>query len=111
MLETLRKEFVTTARSKGLPERIVVLKHMLRNAMIPVVTLIGLDLGMMFAGSVLTETVFSWPGIGRLTYDSILSRDYPVLMGIFIFVSIAIMIANFLTDLVYCILDPRIRYG
>jgi len=111
MLETLRKEFVTTARSKGLAERVVVLKHMLRNAMIPVVTLIGMDLGMMFAGSVLTETVFSWPGIGRLTYDSILSRDYPVLMGIFIFISVAIMIANFLTDLVYCILDPRIRYG
>jgi peptide/nickel transport system permease protein len=110
MLEILRKEFVTTARSKGLPEWVVVLKHMLRNAMIPVVTLIGMDLGMMFAGSVLTETVFSWPGLGRLTYDSILSRDYPVLMGIFIFISMAIIVANFITDIFYCILDPRIKY-
>jgi ABC-type dipeptide/oligopeptide/nickel transport system permease component len=110
MLEVLRKDFVTTARSKGLAEQVVVLKHMLRNALIPVVTLIGMSLGMMFAGSVLTETVFSWPGLGRLTYDSIFNRDYPVLMGIFIFVSVAIIIANLLTDLVYCLLDPRIRY-
>lgn len=110
MLEVLRKDFVTTARSKGLAERVVVLKHMLRNAMVPIVTLIGMSLGMMFAGSVLTETVFSWPGIGRLTYDSIFNRDYPVLMGIFIFVSISIVIATLITDLLYCLLDPRIRY-
>jgi ABC-type dipeptide/oligopeptide/nickel transport system permease component len=110
MLEVLRKDYVTTARSKGLAEKVVVLKHMLRNALIPVVTLIGMSLGMMFAGSVLTETVFSWPGLGRLTYDSIFNRDYPVLMGIFIFVSVAIIIANLLTDLVYSLLDPRIRY-
>ena len=110
MLEVVRKDFVTTARSKGLTEQVVVLKHMLRNALIPVVTLIGMSLGMMFAGSVLTETVFSWPGIGRLTYDSIFNRDYPVLMGIFIFVSMAIVIATLITDLVYCLLDPRIRY-
>jgi peptide/nickel transport system permease protein len=110
MLEVLRKDFVTTARSKGLAERVVVLKHMLRNSLIPVVTLIGMSLGLMFAGSVLTETVFSWPGLGRLTYDSIFNRDYPVLMGIFIFVSVAITAANLLTDLVYCLLDPRIRY-
>jgi ABC-type dipeptide/oligopeptide/nickel transport system permease component len=110
MLEVLRKEYVTTARSKGLPERVVVLRHMLRNAMIPVVTVIGMSLGLMFAGSVLTETVFSWPGLGRLTYDSIVARDYPVLMGIFIVISAGIIVANFLTDLIYCFLDPRIRY-
>lgn len=110
MLEVLRKDFVTAARGKGLSERVVVLKHMLPNAMIPVVTLIGMSLGLMFAGAVLTETVFSWPGLGRLTYDSIFNRDYPVLMGIFIFVSVAIMVANLMTDLAYCILDPRIRY-
>jgi peptide/nickel transport system permease protein len=110
MLEVFQKEFITTARSKGLAERVVVWKHMLRNALIPVVTLIGMSLGLMFAGSVLTETVFSWPGIGRLTYDAIFTRDYPVLMGIFVFVSMAIIVANLITDLLYCLLDPRIRY-
>lgn len=110
MLEVFQKDYVTTARSKGLREDTVVLKHIFRNALIPIVTLIGMSFGLMFAGSVLTETVFSWPGLGRLTYESILNRDYPVLMGIFIVVSVAIIIANLITDMVYCVLDPRIRY-
>lgn len=110
MFEVLQKDFVTTARSKGLPEQTVILKHMFRNALIPVVTLIGVSLGIMFAGSVITETVFSWPGLGLLTYDAIFNRDYPVLMGLFIVVSVGICVFNLMTDLVYCLLDPRIRY-
>jgi peptide/nickel transport system permease protein len=83
---------------------------MLRNALIPVVTVIGMSLGLMFAGSVLTETVFSWPGIGRLTYEAISTRDYPILMGLFIVISVAIVIGNLIADVLYSILDPRIRY-
>lgn len=109
MIEVIRKDYVTTARSKGLSERIVVIKHMLRNALIPVVTVIGMSLGLLFAGSVLTETVFSWPGLGRLTFESISARDYPVLMGIFIVVTIAVIIGNFIADVLYSVLDPRIR--
>lgn len=109
MIEELRREYVTTARSKGLSERIVYLKHMLRNAILPVITIIGMGIGLMFTGSVLTETVFSWPGLGRLTFDSISARDYPVLMGLFIMVSVAVIIGNFIADVLYSVLDPRIR--
>jgi peptide/nickel transport system permease protein len=110
MLETLREDYILTAKAKGLSSRKVVYWHALRNAVLPVVTVTGMQLGFLLAGAVLTETVFSWPGIGRLMYTSLLSRDYPVLMGIFIIISISVIIANLFTDLIYAYLDPRIQY-
>jgi peptide/nickel transport system permease protein len=110
MLEVLRQDFITTAWSKGLDENTVFYRHALRNALLPVVTVIGLNLGVMLTGAVLTESVFAWPGLGRLMYDAISSRDYPVLMGNFIVVSISVIAWNLVTDVVYGFLDPRIRY-
>jgi len=109
MVNTMRLEFITFARSKGVPERTVVWSHGLRNAMLPVITVIGLNIRTLIAGAVLTETVFAWPGVGRLTYDAIISRDYPVLMGILIIIGITVVIANILTDIAYAYLDPRVR--
>lgn len=110
MLEVLGQDYIVFARSKGLKERRVVFKHGLRNALFPVITVVGLYIGWAFAGVVFTETVFSWPGLGRLMYDSIYSRDYPVLMGMYIFISISILVTNLIVDVIYTILDPRIRY-
>jgi ABC-type dipeptide/oligopeptide/nickel transport system permease component len=110
MINVLRMEYIAYARSKGVPERSIVLRHALRNALLPVITVIGLNLRTLIAGAVLTETVFAWPGIGRLTYDAIFSRDYPVLMGIFIVIGLTVVIANILTDIAYSWLDPRVRY-
>jgi ABC-type dipeptide/oligopeptide/nickel transport system permease component len=110
MINVLRMEYITYARSKGVPEGQVVRVHALRNALLPVITVIGLNLRTLIAGAVLTETVFAWPGIGRLTYDAIFARDYPVLMGIFIVIGITVVVANILTDIAYSWLDPRVRY-
>lgn len=111
MIEALQADYVRTARAKGLPERRVVLKHALRNALIPLATMVGLQFGQIFAGAVLVETVFAWPGLGRLAFDSILRRDYPTLLGILFFSAILVIVANLLTDLVYRMIDPRIRTG
>ena len=110
MIEILREDFITTARSKGLTENEVLFRHALRNSLVPVIAVMGLNLGVMIGGSVTIETVFSWPGIGRLMYDSILSRDYPLLLGIFIVVSIGVILANLVADIITVILDPRIEY-
>lgn len=110
MLDVLDQDYIITARAKGCNEHIVIFDHALKNALLPVVTIIGLNLGFVLTGATLTETVFAWPGIGRLMYDSIFRRDYPVLMGIFIIVSISVILANLLTDILYAYLDPRIRY-
>jgi len=110
MLEVLRQDYVTVARAKGLSERRVVYRHALRNAMIPIVTVVGFNLGFLLAGSAFVETIFAWPGIGRLLYDSMAARDYPVIMGIFLVVCTGIVLANLLTDLAYAYLDPRVRY-
>jgi peptide/nickel transport system permease protein len=110
MINVLRMEYITYARSKGVPEKNVVLVHALKNAILPVITVIGLNLRTLIAGAVLTETVFAWPGIGRLTYDAIFSRDYPVLMGILVIIGITVVVANILTDIAYSWLDPRVRY-
>jgi ABC-type dipeptide/oligopeptide/nickel transport system permease component len=110
MANTLRLEFITFARSKGVKESAVVWVHALRNALLPVITVIGLNIRTLIAGAVLTETVFAWPGIGRLTFDSIGSRDYPVLMGILLLISFTVVIGNILTDIAYAYLDPRVRY-
>jgi peptide/nickel transport system permease protein len=111
MLQVLRLEFIMFARSKGLSERSVVFRHALRNAILPVVTIIGINIKTLITGAVLTETVFAWPGLGRLTYDAIYSRDYPVLMAMFVLVGLLVVIGNLITDIAYAYLDPRIRYA
>lgn len=108
--EVLALDFVTTARSKGASERRVILRHVLPNSLLTIVTVIGLNVGLMISGSVLVETVFAWPGLGRLLFDAILARDYPVLMGLFIFTSLVIVIVNLVTDLLYAVIDPRVVY-
>jgi peptide/nickel transport system permease protein len=110
MLEVMSEDYITTARAKGLDGKRVLIAHALRNALLPVVTMLGLNLGFMLQGSVLVETVFGWPGIGRLMFDSIFMRDYPILMGILLLVSSMVIIANLLTDILYGFLDPRVRY-
>jgi len=110
MINVLRMEYITYARSKGVPESAVVRVHALRNAILPVITVIGLNLRTLIAGAVLTETVFAWPGVGRLTFEAIFARDYPILMGILIVIGVTVVIANILTDIVYSWLDPRVRY-
>ena len=109
MLEVLESDYVRTARAKGLGERRVVYKHALRNAVIPVVTVIGLQFGALLSGALLVETVFNWPGLGRLAFDSILRRDTSVLLGVLLVSSVMVIVANLLTDLLYTIIDPRIR--
>ena len=109
MLEVLESDYVRTARAKGLNERRVVYKHALRNAVIPVVTVVGLQFGALLSGALLVETVFNWPGLGRLAFDSILRRDTSVLLGVLLVSSVMVIVANLLTDLLYTIIDPRIR--
>lgn len=109
VLEALTQDYIITARSKGIPERRVIFRHALRNALIPVVTYTGLNTGALLVGAILTETVFAWPGMGLLLFDSIRLRDYPVILGIFIYGSIIVIIANLIVDILYGILDPRIR--
>jgi ABC-type dipeptide/oligopeptide/nickel transport system permease component len=108
MLETLGEDYILTARAKGLKPWAIVRKHALRNAMLPIATLIALSLGYIVAGAILVETVFSWPGIGRAVYDAVLQRDYPMLQGAFLILTISVVFFNLLADLLYFKLDPRI---
>jgi peptide/nickel transport system permease protein len=109
LLEVLHEDFVRTARAKGLPEKTVILQHALRAALLPVVTVIGLQLGSLLAGAVITETVFGWDGVGRLLVESIEKRDYPVTQACVLVIALAYVMVNLLTDLLYARLDPRIR--
>jgi ABC-type dipeptide/oligopeptide/nickel transport system permease component len=109
VLEGLATDYARTARAKGLPDSAVV-RHALRNAMLPLVTVIGGRIGMVVTGAVLVETVFAWPGLGQLMLSSIQTRDIPVLLGMFLLVSVAVILVNLLTDLSYAWLDPRVRY-
>jgi peptide/nickel transport system permease protein len=111
LLEVLGEDFIRTARAKGLDEMAVLLRHALGNAMLPVVTLLGLQLGALLAGAVITEIVFSWPGLGSLTVEAIQRRDYPLLQGCVLVISVSYVLVNSVTDLVYAWLDPRIRLG
>jgi ABC-type dipeptide/oligopeptide/nickel transport system permease component len=108
MLETLGEDYILTARAKGLKPRTIVRKHALRNAMLPITTLIALSLGYIVAGAILIETVFSWPGIGRAVYEAVLERDYPMLQGAFLVLTISVIFFNLVADLLYFRLDPRI---
>lgn len=111
MLETLGQDYIRTARAKGVPEGKVIRKHALRNALIPIVTVIGLQLGSLLGGAVLTETVFSWPGIGSYTVNCILKSDFPVVQGVVMLVAITFVIINLVVDVIYAFLDPRIKYS
>ena len=110
MLDVLQEDYIRTAKAKGLGGRLVLFRHALKNAALPVVTIIGLQAGTLLAGAVLTETIFSWPGIGRWIYDAILGRDYPIVQGGTLLIAIVFIGVNFLVDILYALLDPRIRY-
>lgn len=111
MLDVLGQDYVRTARAKGLFEAVVVQRHALRNALLPVVTIIGTYLPALLGGAVFIESIFSWPGMGRLYLDGVESRDYPLIMGLTLVLAVAILVANLLTDLAYALIDPRIRYA
>jgi len=108
MLETLGEDYVLTARAKGLSQRAIVIKHALRNATLPIITLMALSLGYIVAGSILIESVYSWPGIGNAVYQAVIERDYPMLQGAFLVLTVAVVFFNFLADVLYFALDPRI---
>jgi len=110
MLEVLQEDYIRTAKAKGLTERVVLVKHALRNAFLPVITIIGIQAGTLLSGAVLTETIFSWPGIGKWVFDAILARDYPIVQGATLLIAVIFLVANLLVDLSYALLDPRIRY-
>ncbi len=111
LLETLSEDYVRTARAKGLSEQLVIRRHALKNGLIPVVTILGLQLGALVGGAVITEYVFALPGVGRLVVDSIFSRDYPLVQGVILLIAIGFVLSNLVVDIVYGWLDPRIRYG
>jgi peptide/nickel transport system permease protein len=110
MLEVLHQDYIRTARAKGLPERLVIYRHALRNALIPLVTVLGLQLGVLMGGAVLTESVFAWPGLGLFMVDAVLNRDYPVLQGAVLVTGLLFMMINLIVDVLYILIDPRIRY-
>ncbi len=111
LVDVLAQDYIRTARAKGLPERLVIIRHALKNALIPVVTLIGLQAGAIIEGAIITETIFFWPGVGRLAVDSIAGRDYPVVQTIVLFSAVSFMLSTLLVDILYAWLDPRISYG
>ena len=110
LLEVLSQEYIRTAEAKGLPQRAVVLRHAMRNALLPILTVTGLQVGHLLAGAILTETIFSWPGIGLWVYEAIQARDYPIVQGATLFIATVFVLVNLLTDLLYAAVDPRIAY-
>ena len=111
MLEVLNQDYIRTARAKGLGEKTVILKHALKNAMIPVITIIGTQLSALLSGAVLTETIFAWPGIGRLAVEALVARDFPMIRGTVIFMALIFLVANIVVDISYGFIDPRVRYS
>jgi ABC-type dipeptide/oligopeptide/nickel transport system permease component len=111
MLDALHSDFIRTARAKGLKESMITLRHGFRNALIPVITVLGLDFGAYLTGSILTETIFSWPGIGRYVVNAISRRDLPAIQGSVLFLSAVFVLVNLITDLAYAKADPRVRLG
>jgi peptide/nickel transport system permease protein len=110
MLDVLQEDYIRTASAKGLAERVVLFRHALKNAFLPVITIIGIQAGTLLAGAVLTETIFSWPGIGKWVYDAILGRDYPIVQGVTLLIALIFLLVNLAVDLSYAVLDPRITY-
>ena len=111
MLEVADQDFVKTARAKGAGERRILWRHVLRNALLPIITFAGIQAGQLVGGSILVETVFAWPGIGRLAFDALLARDYALLLGVFFVTSVLVIAFNLLTDLLYLVVDPRVEAG
>ena len=111
LMETLRQDYVRTARAKGLREHVVIVRHALRNALIPVITVVALEIPALFGGAVVTESIFAWPGMGRLLYNAVMASDWPVAMGILIISALLVVIASLIADLLYAVVDPRIRYS
>lgn len=111
MLEVIRQDYITQLRSRGLPEREIIYKHALKNAVLPVITVIGLDIGWFVAGAVVVETVFSWPGIGMLTYTAIINHDFPVVQGCILVLALFVVVGNLMADIFYAYVDPRVRLG
>ena len=109
MLEEMGQDYIRTARAKGLPERVVIYRHALRNALIPIITLVGLQFGALLAGAIVTEKIFSWPGIGQLTVSAISNRDYALVQGCILAVGLTYVLVNLLTDVAYVVVNPRIR--
>lgn len=109
LLDVFTEDYITTAKAKGFSEKLIIKKHAVPNAMLPMVTIIAINLGFMIAGAIQIETVFSWPGLGRLMYEALNNRDYPLLQGIFLIVSICVVLANLMADVIYGYLDPRIK--
>jgi peptide/nickel transport system permease protein len=110
MLEVLNQDYIRTARAKGLRSFVVVMRHAFRNALLPIVTIIGLQLGTLLSGAVLTETIFSWPGVGKWLFDSIIARDYPIVQSMTLIIAMIYIVVNMAVDLLYALIDPRIRY-
>ncbi len=110
MLGIIRQDFIRTERAKGLPERMVIFKHALKNALIPIITVIGMEFGLLLGGAILTETVFAWPGLGRYTVDAVYARDYPAIQGSVLFIAFIFVVVNLITDVLYAYINPRIRY-
>jgi len=110
MLEVLRQDYIRTARAKGVPEKKVIYRHALRNALIPIVTLLGLSLPGLIGGGIIFETIFAWPGMGRLSYQAVMARDYPVIMGVGVIAAFLTLLGNLIADITYAFVDPRIRY-
>jgi len=110
MLEVINQDYIRTAYAKGLPERMVIMGHALKNAALPLVTIVGMDLPLLLSGAVVTESIFAWPGMGRLFWSAAQDTDIPVLMGILIIISALVVIFQIITDITYTLLDPRIRY-
>jgi peptide/nickel transport system permease protein len=109
MMEELSSDYVRTARAKGLPESAVLFRHAFRNALIPIVTILGLQFGTLLAGTIVTESIFAWPGVGRLAVQAIQARDYPLLQGCILFIALSYIVVNLLTDIFYALVDPRVR--
>jgi peptide/nickel transport system permease protein len=110
VMEQLWQDYVVTARAKGLSENKILFRHALKNASLPIITVIGLFTGYMLGGAVLVEVVFGWPGLGRLTFEAIFTRDYPIIIGMTIIIAIMVIVVNLITDIIYAVIDPRVRY-
>lgn len=109
MLEVIKQDYIRTARAKGLKEKVVIYKHALRNGLIPIITFVGMTIPTLFAGAIITETIFVWPGIGRIGYEAILNRDYTLLMGFNMFMALMTLLGNLISDILYAVVDPRIK--
>ena len=111
LIDVLQEDFIVTARAKGMRERFLLRRHAFPNAMLPIVTITAINMGFIVGGAIQTETIFSWPGVGRLMFDALMARDYPILQGCFIITTLAVLVANFVVDITYVFLDPRVRIG